>query len=62
MRNTIVLHDSGVGGLTLLKPLIKIYSNTDFIYVGDSARAPYGTRNVSELLKINNEIISFLQL
>ena len=60
MRNTIVLYDSGVGGLPLLKPLIKIYSNTDFIYVGDSARAPYGTRNVSELLKINNEIISFL--
>ena len=60
MTNKIVLYDSGVGGLTLLKPLIDIYSNTDFVYVGDSARAPYGSRSVLDLLDINNEIISFL--
>lgn len=47
MNNTqpIGVFDSGYGGLTVLKELVKHLPTHDFIYLGDNARAPYGTRS-----------------
>lgn len=41
----IGVFDSGYGGLTILKALRKELSEYDFLYLGDNARAPYGTRS-----------------
>lgn len=41
----IGLFDSGVGGLTVLQALQKIMPNEDYLYLGDTARLPYGTKS-----------------
>lgn len=41
----IGVFDSGYGGLTVLKELIKELPQYDYLYLGDNARAPYGTRD-----------------
>ncbi len=48
----IGLFDSGIGGLTVLKKLIKRYPNNDYIYFGDTLNLPYGTKNKDELRKL----------
>lgn len=47
MKNSgpIGVFDSGYGGLTVLTELLKKLPHHDFIYLGDNARAPYGTRS-----------------
>ena len=45
MNQPIGVFDSGYGGLTVLDELIKRMPEHDFIYLGDNARAPYGTRS-----------------
>lgn len=44
-RNPIGVFDSGYGGLTILKDLQNKLPEYDFIYIGDNARTPYGTRS-----------------
>jgi glutamate racemase len=41
----IGVFDSGYGGLTILKEFVKLLPQYDYIYLGDNARAPYGTRS-----------------
>ena len=41
----IGVFDSGYGGLTILKDFISVMPEYDFIYLGDNARAPYGSRS-----------------
>jgi glutamate racemase len=41
----IGVFDSGVGGLTVLRALIRALPNEDFVYLGDTARLPYGTKS-----------------
>ena len=41
----IGIFDSGYGGLTILKEIRKALPDYDYIYLGDNARAPYGTRS-----------------
>ena len=48
----IVVFDSGVGGISVLREMVRLMPNEDFLFFGDSANAPYGTRtleNVREL-------------
>ncbi|MDE5420706.1 glutamate racemase [Ancylomarina sp. DW003] len=45
LKQPIGVFDSGYGGLTILDELIKLMPDYDFIYLGDNARAPYGTRS-----------------
>lgn len=44
-RSSIGVFDSGYGGLTVLKEIVKVLPEYDYIYLGDNARAPYGTRS-----------------
>ncbi len=46
-KSPIGVFDSGYGGLTILKELRKALPQNDFLYLGDNARAPYGTRSFS---------------
>ena len=41
----IAVFDSGVGGLTVLKALQALLPNESYIYLGDTARLPYGTKS-----------------
>ncbi len=52
--------DSGIGGFNILNQLIKFMPNEDYIYFGDSARCPFGSRPENELRKIGCEIADFL--
>lgn len=52
--------DSGVGGLTVVKELVKELPNEDIIYFGDTARVPYGTKSASTVKKFSIENTLFL--
>lgn len=56
----IGVFDSGVGGLTVLKHLIELAPQSDYIYLADTARVPYGDRPRHELEKIAESDIEFL--
>lgn len=45
MQTAIGVFDSGVGGLTVLKSLRQAFPDQEFIYLGDTARLPYGTKS-----------------
>jgi len=59
-ENSIGVFDSGVGGLTVLKELIKLLGNEDYIYFGDSLHAPYGERSSSDIKNLSFKIADFL--
>jgi len=52
----IGVFDSGVGGLTVLHELLVALPHEDFVYLGDTARFPYGTRTREELERFSLEI------
>lgn len=52
--------DSGIGGISVLKEAIKILSNEDFIYFGDSKMAPYGVKTVKEVKKLTFDAVDLL--
>ena len=57
---SIAVFDSGVGGISVLRELTKELPNENFIYFGDSAHAPYGTktaRRVRELSVSNTQML-----
>ncbi|MBM2839067.1 MAG: murI [Deltaproteobacteria bacterium] len=45
INKAIGVFDSGIGGLTVLKEIIKHLPCEDTIYLGDTARVPYGTKS-----------------
>src|ERR1700754_2531627 len=45
MQQPIGVFDSGYGGLTVLKEMVAMLPQYDYIYLGDNARAPYGNRS-----------------
>lgn len=56
----IGVFDSGLGGLTVVKEIIKLLPNEDIIYLGDTARVPYGTRSNEVIKKFSEENVNFL--
>lgn len=54
------IFDSGFGGLTVLKPIHNRLSEYSTIYLGDNARAPYGTRSQEEIYQFTLEGVRFL--
>lgn len=51
--------DSGVGGLSILKELKKRLPNADYIYMGDTANLPYGSKTKEQILFFNRNILNF---
>ncbi|MDQ5983521.1 MAG: Glutamate racemase [Eubacteriales bacterium SKADARSKE-1] len=61
MKNKpIGVFDSGLGGLTAVKELLKILPHEDIIYFGDTGRVPYGNRSRETITKYAQEDVSFL--
>lgn len=56
----IGVFDSGVGGLTAMKELIKLLPNEDFIYFGDTARVPYGSHSKETIVEFAKQDTNFL--
>lgn len=52
--------DSGLGGMTVLKKLIEIMPENDYVYFGDVARVPYGSRSNDTIIKYAKEDAAFL--
>jgi glutamate racemase len=58
--STIGVFDSGVGGLTVLQALRRRLPHHDFIYLGDTARVPYGRKPPEMVVEFAQEIGGFL--
>jgi glutamate racemase len=56
----IGVFDSGVGGLTVLKALRRAMPHRDFLYLGDTARVPYGRKPAAMVREFAREITGFL--
>ncbi|HXC93966.1 MAG TPA: aspartate/glutamate racemase family protein, partial [Geobacteraceae bacterium] len=56
----IGIFDSGVGGLTVLREIMKVMPQEDTIYLGDTARVPYGTKSPETVVRFARQITSFL--
>jgi glutamate racemase len=56
----IGVFDSGIGGLTVLKALSEAMPGEDFIYLGDTARLPYGTKSNEVIIRYSKENTEFL--
>ncbi|MBQ8942782.1 MAG: glutamate racemase [Firmicutes bacterium] len=56
----IGLFDSGVGGLTVAKQVMKVLPHEDIVYFGDTARVPYGSKTKETVTKFSEQIIRFL--
>lgn len=61
MKNlSIGMFDSGVGGLTVLKEVKNLLPNENIVYLGDTARVPYGNRSPQTIIKYAIESALFL--
>lgn len=56
----IGVFDSGVGGLTVLKELATHFPKEHFVYLGDTARLPYGTKSPETIRSYSEQILDFL--
>jgi len=57
----IGVFDSGVGGLTVLRALVHLLPHESFIYVGDTARVPYGSKSPEAVRRFSLEIARFFR-
>ena len=56
----IGVFDSGYGGLTILRELVKTLPEYDFLYLGDNARTPYGTRSFEVVYEYTLQSVKYL--
>lgn len=57
----IGIFDSGIGGLTVVKDVMKQLPNESIVYFGDTARVPYGSKSKKTVTKFSAQIIRFLK-
>jgi glutamate racemase len=61
LRPTIGVFDSGVGGLTVLRALIERIPDADYLYFGDTARLPYGSKSAATVAHYAVGAVRYLQ-
>ena len=59
-KGKIGVFDSGYGGLTILKKILNILPDYNFLYLGDNARTPYGTRSFETVYKYTSECVAIM--
>ena len=59
-RGPIGIFDSGYGGLTILREIRKIMPQYDYLYLGDNARTPYGTRSFDVVYEFTIQAVRYL--
>lgn len=60
MDSPIGVFDSGVGGLTVVREIMRQLPGENVIYFGDTARVPYGSKSRQTVLKYSRQIVRFL--
>ncbi len=60
MQNNIGIFDSGIGGVTVLREILKVLPNENYIYYSDSINNPYGDKSDEEIIKICDKIVQKL--
>lgn len=55
------IFDSGVGGLTVAREIARQIPNESFVYFGDTARVPYGSKSKETIIRYSRQIVRFLQ-
>ncbi len=61
VRSTIAVFDSGVGGLTVLRAIAERIPNADYLYFGDTARLPYGSKSRETIARYAIGAAQFLE-
>lgn len=61
MEEAIGIFDSGVGGLTVVREIMRQLPGENVIYFGDTARVPYGGKSKSTIIRFSEQNIRFLQ-
>lgn len=56
----IGIFDSGYGGLTVMKEILRVLPRYDYVYLGDNARAPYGSRSFETVYRCTLEAVEWL--
>lgn len=56
----IGVFDSGYGGLTVLREFVKVLPQYDYLYLGDNARSPYGTRSFETIYEYTLQCVKYL--
>ena len=59
-RERIGIFDSGVGGLTVMAAIQRLLPNESLVYLGDTARVPYGNKSADTILRYTEECCTFL--
>ena len=62
MSLLVGLFDSGLGGLTVLRQVQALYPHSPCLYLGDTARVPYGQRTTEDIRAIASEVVHWLRL
>ena len=57
----IGVFDSGVGGLTVVREMVRHLPNENIVYFGDTARVPYGSKSRKTIIRFSEQIIRFLK-
>lgn len=60
MHRSIGVLDSGVGGISVLRELVALMPNENYIFYGDSRNAPYGTKSLEEVQRLTCEAAEYL--
>ncbi|TDQ39185.1 glutamate racemase [Aureibacillus halotolerans] len=60
MERAIGIIDSGIGGLTVVKEVMRQLPHEPIVYLGDTARCPYGPRDTQEVRQFTQEMVDFL--
>ena len=56
----IGVFDSGLGGISVLRELVKLMPHEDYLYFGDDVNAPYGTRTEADVLRLTDAAVQKL--
>src|SRR5688572_4013077 len=59
-NSPIVVLDSGLGGLTVVRAIRQVLPNEDIVYFGDTARLPYGSKSAATVTSFVRQIITYL--
>ncbi|MBQ8137091.1 MAG: glutamate racemase, partial [Clostridia bacterium] len=59
-RGPVGVFDSGAGGISVLKTMARLLPNEDFLFYGDDANAPYGTKTPEEVRRLAENAVRFL--
>lgn len=57
----IGVFDSGIGGLTVVREIMRQIPNEKIVYFGDTARVPYGSKSKETVTRFSRQIVRFLQ-